>query len=417
MKFNQICVMGLGYIGLPTATLFAKNGIRVLGVDVTQSICDTINKGEIHIEEPFLEELVRDAVKSGMLKASVKPERADAFIICVPTPITKDKKADLSYVVSAARMIAPVLKKGDLVILESTVSPLCTEEVLVPELEKSGLSAKEDIFVAHCPERVLPGQIIRELKENNKIIGGYTEKGALLAKELYSVFVEGELCITDATTAEMCKLMENTYRDVNIALANELAIICEQIGVNAWEVIKYANKHPRVRLHMPGPGVGGHCIAVDPWFVVERAGEAAKIIAMSRRTNDGMPQHVLGRIRHIAPEGKVLLLGCTYKPDVDDTRESPVIALYELLEKSGYEADIYDPHVEKYASGSLYEKAAGASLAVLSVNHSEFRDIDYARLKAAMKEAKLLDTRNALDRGKAKKAGFACYLLGDGRDG
>ena len=415
MKYQNLCIMGLGYIGLPTAALFAKSGVKVHGVDVTPSICETINAGSIHIEEPYLEDIVKSAVESGMLKASCEPVPSDAFIIAVPTPITKDKKADLHYVKSAAAMVAKVLKKGDLVILESTVSPLCTHELLVPELEKSGLSAKTDFYVAHCPERVLPGQIIYELENNNKIIGGYTKESAQAAKELYSTFVKGEICLTDATTAEMCKLMENTFRDVNIALANELVKICDQMNVNAWEVISFANRHPRVNLHQPGPGVGGHCLAVDPWFIVEQAPLTAKIIELSRKTNDSMPEYVLGRVERITGgRGRVLILGCTYKPDVDDKRESPILELYELLEHKGYDAQIYDPHVKEY-DASLMDKAKDAALIVLAVNHKEFKNLDYAALGRVMKKRAILDTRNSIDREAAQNAGFECYLLGDGK--
>ncbi len=413
-KYDSICIVGMGYIGLPTATLFARHGVRVHGVDVKPHVCEIINSGHIHIEEPGLEELVRGVVKEGMLSAHTQPVPAQAFIIAVPTPITADKKADLGYVVEAARSLVPILKRGDLVILESTVSPRCTQDVLVPELEKSGLSAKSDFLVAHCPERVLPGQIIDELVHNNRVVGGYTPEAAERAAELYSAFVQGELCLTDATTAEMCKLMENTFRDVNIALANELAMLCEHLGINAWDVIRMANKHPRVNLHQPGPGVGGHCLAVDPWFVVESDPDTARIIALSRRTNDGMPRHVAGRVAALAPQGKVLLLGCTYKADVDDMRESPAMDLAHLLEESGHAVEIYDPHVPQYA-GDLLEKARDAAVAVLAVNHSAFLSLDFTSLAAVMARPVLLDTRNWPGIERARQAGMVCCLLGDGR--
>ncbi|MGI6003920.1 MAG: nucleotide sugar dehydrogenase [Christensenellales bacterium] len=413
MRSQQICILGMGYIGLPTAALFARSGVRVHGVDVNPEICEGINTGRICLEEPGLQELVRESVEAGMLTVSAQPVPADAFIIAVPTPITPQKKADLSFVAAAAQMLVPVLKKGDLVILESTVPPLCTQTLLVPELEKTGLSAVGDFNVAHCPERVLPGQIIHELINNSRIIGGYTEEGAKRAADLYAVFVKGELCVTDAATAEMCKLMENTFRDVNIALANELAQICDHLHINAWDVIHFANKHPRVHLHQPGPGVGGHCLAVDPWFIVEKDPETAKIIGLSRRTNDGMPHYVAEKIQELSKDGKVLLLGCTYKPDVDDVRESPAIELSEILTRKGYRVEIYDPHVPKYA-GALLEKACDAVVTVLAVNHSAFSNIDYAALKEAVKLPVLLDTRNCSDMQKARAVGFECYLLGGG---
>ena len=250
----NICIIGLGYIGLPTAAMFSTHGHKVLGVDINKKVIDALNQGKVIIEEPYLEEMVNDAVKGGTLKASEKPDEADAFIICVPTPIRADKTADLSYVENAARMIIPYLKKGNIVILESTSPPGTTREFLGSIFSHAGFIPGEDIYLAYCPERVLPGRILIELKENSRVVGGINEESARVVKELYKSFVEGEIYTSEATTAEMCKLMENTYRDVNIALANELAMLCEKMRVNAWDVIKFANKHPRVNLHMPGPG-------------------------------------------------------------------------------------------------------------------------------------------------------------------
>ncbi|MGI6050522.1 MAG: nucleotide sugar dehydrogenase, partial [Acetivibrionales bacterium] len=370
----NICIIGLGYIGLPTAAMFSTHGHKVLGVDINKKVIDALNQGKVIIEEPYLEEMVNDAVKGGTLKASEKPDEADAFIICVPTPIRADKTADLSYVENAARMIIPYLKKGNIVILESTSPPGTTRDFLGSIFSHAGFIPGEDIYLAYCPERVLPGRILIELKENSRVVGGINEESARVVKELYKSFVEGEIYTSEATTAEMCKLMENTYRDVNIALANELAMLCEKMRVNAWDVIKFANKHPRVNLHMPGPGVGGHCIAVDPWFIVEKQPEIAKIITLARDTNDGMPQHVLGRIEaltsHIEGKKKILILGVTYKPDVDDMRESPIIELIGQLKKEGvYNTVIVDRHVDYEGSkdNDLYEAAKNAHLIVLAV--------------------------------------------------
>lgn len=410
---KEVTIIGLGYIGLTTAAMFASHGVKVKGVDVQQSICDIINEGKIHIEEPYLDEIVKQSVLRGMLSASTKVDKCENFIIAVPTPITEDKKTDLSYVINAAEVIYPVLEKGNLVILESTVSPRCTEDVLVPILEKSGLKAGVDFYVAHCPERVLPGQIIYELEHNNRIIGGITEESAIKAKELYSTFVKGEMYITDSTTAELCKLMENTYRDVNIALANELAMICERLGVNAWDVIKYANKHPRVNIHQPGPEVGGHCLAVDPWFIVETTPDIAKIIDLSRRTNDNMPKYVANKVVNLVSKGsKIVILGCTYKANVDDLRESPILELIELL-KEDYEINIVDPFIEQY-NKNVYEVCNNADLVILGVNHKQFSSIDFSVLAKLVNNKLILDTRNFYDKTKVEKNGFKYILLGHG---
>lgn len=418
----KICIIGLGYIGLPTAAMFATHGHDVLGVDVNKKVIDALNEGRIIIEEPFLDEIVSGAVKQGRLRASTEPEVSDVFIICVPTPINPDKTADLSFVESGARKILPYLKKGDIVILESTSPPGTTRDFVGSILREAGFVPGDDILLAYCPERVLPGRILTELKENNRIVGGINERSAIEVKKLYKCFVEGEIYTTEATTAEMCKLMENTYRDVNIALANELAMICEKIGVNAWEVIKFANKHPRVNLHMPGPGVGGHCIAVDPWFIVEKQPETAKIINLARMTNDSMPHYVFNKIRELTNgtqgKKKICILGVTYKPNVDDMRESPVIELIGLLKESGdFDTVIVDRHVDYEGSKDrdLYEAAAGSHLMVLAVNHREFADVDFTRIKKLMAAPRILDTRNFWDEDQVESAGLEYNLLGWGR--
>ncbi len=404
-------VLGLGYIGLPTAAMFASHGVKVLGVDVNSEICKTINNGGTHIEEPFLADIIKEQVAREMLHCSTRVFPSDVFIIAVPTPIAEDRTADLSYVISAGKSIAEVLKQGDLVIIESTVSPRCTEDVLMPLLEESGLKAGRDFSLAHCPERVLPGQIIYELKHNNRVIGGVDPRSAERARDLYSVFVEGEMYLTDATTAELCKLMENTFRDVNIALANELAKICERLGTNAWDVIHYANKHPRVKLHSPGPGVGGHCLAVDPWFVVQVAKDLSPIIQLSRNINNSMPAYVAERAKRLMPVGSgVLVLGCTYKPDVDDVRESPIMTLVRLLEGE-YQVRIVDPFVKRY-DVDVYQAGKNAELVILGVHHNKFRELDLARLGRVMKNPVLLDTRNFFSRADAEDAGFDYHLLG-----
>ena len=417
----KISIVGIGYIGLPTAVMFASGGHQVVGMDLNGKAVDALNKGRVIIEEPHLAEAVAEAVRGGNLSASMEVEPADAYIICVPTPILPDRRADMQAVRSAAESLLPLLKKGDTVILESTSPPGTTRDLIGPILARSGLDPLRDLQVAYCPERVLPGRILIEMKENNRIVGGLTASAAVVVRELYRSFVAGDIFLTDATTAEMTKLMENTYRDVNIALANELAKICERMDVNAWDVIAMANRHPRVHLHQPGPGVGGHCIAVDPWFIVEKQPELAQIIALARRTNDGMPEHVRERVRALLPEagGRVCVLGVTYKPDVDDMRESPVIELIrELRLLPGVDVVVTDPHVDFEGSCriGIEEAAAGADLLLLAVNHKEFKAPDFVRLAACMRHAVVLDTRNFWSGADLEAKGFAYHLLGMGRN-
>jgi UDP-N-acetyl-D-mannosaminuronic acid dehydrogenase len=417
---KSICVLGLGYIGLPTASLFATHGHKVVGVDVSDRIVDTINAGEIHIEEPGLYTLARAAVGSGNLRASVKPEPSDVYIICVPTPLTADKKCDLSFVRSATRMIVPIVKKGDLVILESTSPPGTTRDVVAPMLAESGLKIGEDVYVAHCPERVLPGRILKELIENARIIGGITPESARITEELYKGIVEGPIFLTDATTAELSKVMENTFRDVNIALANELGHICEELGISAWEVIELANKHPRVNLHKPGPGVGGHCISVDPWFLVEKFPEQAKLIHLSRKINDGQPARVVRKVMEMTADvdgrPKVALFGVSYKGNVDDTRESPALEIIaELAEK--VDLKVYDPHVHGgigHEINNLEEAVTGADLLVVVTDHADFRFLAPEELGKRMRRRALLDTRAFLDADRYRAAGFEVRVLGAG---
>ncbi|WP_077369209.1 nucleotide sugar dehydrogenase [Anaerosalibacter sp. Marseille-P3206] len=421
MLRKKICVIGLGYIGLPTSAMFATHGCKVIGVDVNEKVVNALNRGEIIIEEPYLDIMVQAAVRSEHLKADTKPHEADVFIISVPTPITEDKKADMGCVISAAEMIVPYLKKGNLVILESTSPTGTVEELLVPILEKSGLKIGEELYVGHSPERVLPGKILWELVNNNRIVGGINRESAEKIRDLYKIFVNGEIYLTTATIAEMCKTMENTYRDVNIALANELAKICEKAGINAWEVIELCNKHPRVNLHQPGPGVGGHCLAVDPWFIIEKNPELAKIIELSRKTNDSMPQHVLNRINEILKDikgtKKVTILGITYKPNIDDMRESPIVKLIDLLEqRDDYEISVYDPHVKeyKYQAKDLIDASKESDLILLAVNHDIFKTLPLSDMGRVMRNTILFDTRDFLDRDDVEDKGFNYELLGEG---
>lgn len=418
---KKICIIGLGYIGLPTASMLATNGCKVLGVDINSEAVNIINEGKIHIEEPGLEEVVKEAVSSGNLRAYTTPQQADVYIIAVPTPVHEDKKACMDYVEAATNSIVGSLKQGDLVILESTSPPETTTKLMVPILEKSGLKVGEELFVAYCPEKVLPGYIIRELVENKRIVGGINEKSAQMAKEVYETFVKGEIILTDSTTAEMVKVMENTYRDVNIALANELAKIAYKLGINAWDVVKYSNLHPRVNLHSPGPGVGGHCISVDPWFIVEKNPELAILISRAREINDSMPeftyQMVLEQVEHI-PSPKIALLGLTYKPDIDDIRESPAIEIFHMLENNPrLNVAVCDPHVKEFGDKLMnFEDALKDSDCILlAVNHKEFMSIKPAEVAQKVSNKVIIDTRNSLNRQDWEANGFKYVLLGDGK--
>lgn len=350
MISKTISIIGLGYIGLPTAAVFASRKISVIGVDVNQKTVDTINRGEIHIVEPDLDMVVHAAVTEGYLRATTQPEPTDVFLVAVPTPFKGDHEPDLAFIEAASKSIAPVLKRGDLVILESTSPVGATEQMAAwmaesrPDLTFPQSHGEDsDIRVAHCPERVLPGQVLRELVQNDRVIGGMTPKCSAAAAALYKIFVKGECVITDARTAEMCKLTENSFRDVNIAFANELSIICDKLGINVWELIKLANRHPRVNILQPGPGVGGHCIAVDPWFIVSKTPEQAKLIRTAREVNDSKPEWVIDKVKLAVAEylqlnpGKtakdtmIACFGLAFKPDIDDLRESPALEIVRQI--------------------------------------------------------------------------------------
>jgi len=421
VNFNKICVLGLGYIGLPTASTFATSGLKVIGVDVNQKVVHSLQNGEVHIYEPGLRTLVQAAIQSGNLLISDHPEEADAFIIAVPTPFYDEKKADLTYVKSAAESIVPFLRKGNLIVLESTSPPRTTMDIIIPILEKSGLKAGEELHVAYSPERVLPGQILRELIENARVIGGIDEPSAQIGKSLYQTFVKGEIITTTATTAEMVKLMENTYRDVNIAIANEFARLADRFGVDVWEAIEIANLHPRVNILRPGPGVGGHCISVDPWFLVEAAPDITPLIHTARLVNDSQPDHVVDLIERILgnlENRNVTVLGLAYKPDVDDLRESPAIEVaHKLADKQvnviafePYKPDYFVPGVQM--AHSLEEAVLDAEIIVLLVNHSDFRNLTPDKLKAISPARIILDTVGAWKPGPWKTAGFEMHRLG-----
>ncbi|UBH23082.1 nucleotide sugar dehydrogenase [Macrococcus armenti] len=398
----KLTTIGLGYIGLPTSIMFAKHGVNVVGVDIKQEAVDKLNNGQIHIEEPGLQEALEEVLASGKFKASTSPEEADAYIIAVPTPNNNDenKSCDISIVMSGVESIVPLLKKGDTVIVESTIAPRTMDDHVKPYLESKGFVIGEDIYLVHCPERVLPGQIMHELIHNNRIIGGITPACIEAGKKVYGTFVQGEMIETQAKTAEMSKLMENTYRDVNIALANELAKICHDLEINVHDVIEMANKHPRVNLHTPGPGVGGHCLAVDPYFIIAESPENSPLIKLAREINVSMPEYVVKHTKEMLTKlngNKVTVFGLTYKGDVDDIRESPAFDIYEMLKQdSNLDVVAYDPHVKlSWVEADLTKAVEGSSLVLVLSDHSEFKqmnDNDFA----AMKDKVIFDTKNVM---------------------
>ena len=405
MAFEAISVIGLGYIGLPTAAMFASCKKKVIGVDVNENTINTINRGEIHIVEPELDILVQNAVRDGFLKATLTPEPADAFLIAVPTPfkpcaVGAIPEPDLKYIEAAAKSIAPVLKKGDLVILEST-SPVGATEQMAGWLAEAradltfpqAAGEESDIRIAHCPERVLPGQVVRELVENDRVIGGLTNKCSELAVELYKTFVKAECVITNARTAEMAKLTENSCRDVQIAFANELSIICDKLEIDVWELISLANRHPRINILQPGPGVGGHCIAVDPWFIVSKTPEQAQLIHTARKVNDSKPEWVINKVKiaiadflqanpdKTAKDVTIACYGLAFKPDIDDLRESPAMNITDKLSviHSGILIAV-EPNIDSLVIAETniklveFEVAkARADVHVLLVDHKEFK--------------------------------------------
>ncbi|EKT61636.1 UDP-N-acetyl-D-mannosamine dehydrogenase [Providencia sneebia] len=403
MSFETISVIGLGYIGLPTAAAFASRKKQVVGVDVNQHAVDTINQGKIHIVEPELDKVVKTAVEGGYLKAFTTPQPADAFLIAVPTPFKGEHEPDLMYVKAAAESVAPVLKKGDLVILEST-SPVGTTEQMAqwmaqarPDLTFPQQAGDEaDIDIAYCPERVLPGQVMVELIKNDRVVGGMTSKSSQRASELYKIFLEGECFITNAKTAEMCKLTENSFRDVNIAFANELSLICANQGINVWELIKLANLHPRVNILQPGPGVGGHCIAVDPWFIVAQNPKQSRLIHTARLVNDGKPIWVVDQVKAAVADcltetGKkasditIACFGLAFKPNIDDLRESPAMHITKMIaEWNTGKTYAVEPHIHELPTAlkgiaqlaSIEDAVNDADIILMLVDHNQFKAIE-----------------------------------------
>ena len=402
-ELQKIIVMGLGYIGLPTASMLATKGHQVLGVDVNAQAVDIINSGRIHIVEPDLDILVKSAVNSGNLKASLTPEEGDTFILAVPTPFKEvdgnPKAPDLAYIETATRAIAPYLREDNLVILEST-SPVGTTERVQEIIVAMRPELAGKIHTAHCPERVLPGQILRELVDNDRIIGGTTKAAVAKAKALYKIFCNGAILETDSRTAEMSKLVENSFRDVNIAFANELSVICDHLGINVWEAIALANRHPRVNILQPGPGVGGHCIAVDPWFIVASAPAQSRLIRTAREVNDAKPDWVIAKVKAKAARFHEPVIGClglSFKANIDDLRESPSMDIVHHLHQSGIgKIMACDPNVRKekapFALYDLKTVIKEADILLLLVDHEEFKDID----PQVIKDKVVIDTKGVL---------------------
>ncbi|WBL57407.1 nucleotide sugar dehydrogenase [Staphylococcus haemolyticus] len=397
----KLTVVGLGYIGLPTSIMFAKHGVDVLGVDINQKTIDSLQSGKVNIEEPGLQEVFEEVLEAGKLKVSTQPAEADAFIISVPTPNNDDEyeSCDISIVLSAVNSVLPHLKKGDTIIVESTIAPRTMDDHVKPLIEEKGFTIGEDVYLVHCPERVLPGKILEELVYNNRIIGGVTPNCVEAGKRVYSTFVQGEMIETNARTAEMSKLMENTYRDLNIALANEITKISNNLDVNVLDVIEMANKHPRVNIHSPGPGVGGHCLAVDPYFIIAKDPEHSPLIQTGRKVNRSMPEYVVENVKRIlsdVEDAKVSVFGLTYKGDVDDIRESPAFDIYKLLQEESLEVTAYDPHFElDFVEKDIKNATENASLVLILSDHSEFKsfkDSDFVNMKNKI----IFDTKNVV---------------------
>lgn len=413
----KVCVIGLGYIGFPTACLMAKAGHSVIGVDISEERVDSINNGSFLLNEPGFKELFNSAKKN--LVAKMSPEKADVFVVCVPTPL-KDKAPDNSYVASAANAIAPLVEKGNIIILESTVMPKATHESIGKIIEnKTSMKADTDFYLAHCPERAFPGNLIYELVNNDRIIGSDTEKGKLLTKELYSSFCKGDLLLAGTVTAEVAKLSENTFRAVNIAFANELALISENLEINVEDVIALANKHPRVNIHSPGAGVGGHCIPVDPYFLIHK--QNAPLVKTALEINESMPKHTIHLLKnalHSAGKSiesaKVVLLGAAYKPDVDDARESPAEKLAELLVSNKATVIVHDPLVKRFAYpvvSDLGSAVEGADAIIISTAHSAYKSVNWKNMKEKMNtKPVIVDGRNILS---SIPQGFICKSIGN----
>ena len=410
---KRICVVGLGYIGLPTACYLAKAGYKVIGVDTNEKIIQTLKKGKAPFEEPGLQTLFGEGFSN--FEFSLTPKKADIFIISVPTPIAKAKIPNLSYIKRATKNIAKVINNNNLVIIESTITPGCSEKIILPILKKEHPDYR--IFLAHAPERAIPGRTLTEIIENDRVIGGIDKESTELAKNLYSTFVKGKIFLTDTTTSETVKLLENTYRDINIAFANEIAKHCDKIGINVWEAIKIANLHPRVNIHLPGPGVGGHCISVDPWFLMRKDGVGNEMIKLSRMINDSMPNYIIKCVSKMLKDIKnptITILGAAYKANVDDWRETPALKIIELAQNKKWNVKVHDPLLKDfpYEIEKDFKKATQDSDCLLILaNHSFYQTIKPLEIKN-MKNKNIFDSRNSIDETRWKDAGFTIKILG-----
>lgn len=415
---RQVAVVGLGYVGLPTACMLAVGGVKVLGVDTDRGLLDSLLIGRTRTVEPDVNALINLALHSGNLEFADEPRACSAYIMAVPTPVKPDRSADLFHLLQAVKAVARVMPRGSLLIVESTIPPGTMSRVVLPELALAGLNPEIDVLVAHCPERVLPGATMIELVNNDRVIGGLNEISARAAADLYSVFVKGAMHITDLTTAEMVKVMENSFRDVNIALANDFAKVAEIIGVDVWEAIRLANNHPRVRILQPGPGVGGHCVAVDPWFLVQLDAERTQLVRAARDVNDRMPFHCVNRLLDEVAigEGPVVVLGLAYRADLSDTRESPALAIRKLLLDHGVQVRVHDPLVAIPPAGivnlPLMQAAKGARAVVIATDHRDFKSMDPDGIARVVKSRVVFDTRGCIDVERWTRSGFKVLTLG-----
>jgi len=414
---KKICVIGLGYIGLPTACMLANSGYKVVGIDVNDDVVNLLNSGEVHIDEEGLSKLFQKAISNKAIKVSKNAEEADVFIIAVPTPLNKEDKADLSYIINATYGIKDYIKSGNLVILESTSPPGTTRNIVGNIIEENTkLKAGKDFYLAHCPERVMPGKVLYELINNARIIGGINKESAKKAEEIYGKFVEGKIELASLETAEIVKLAENSYRDVNIAFSNELSLICSEYDVDVWDVIKFANKHPRVNILNPGPGVGGHCIPIDPLFLLDNISRKDTLIEKSRIVNKSIPFIISKKVLEIINEyknPKVTLFGLSYKEDVGDIRESPSIDIYNELFRKGINVSIFDPLVksDKYKLASLEESLKNSDLLLLLTSHKTFKKISLDDISKLMRNKNIFDTRNFFSKDLLKNYGFKYYKI------
>lgn len=400
----KICIIGIGYIGLPMACILCNKGFKVVGVDINEEYINSLKNNEFKSKEKHLTEMVRKSLERGNLSLKSNPEKADVFIICTPTPLNQNNDSDLSYLINGINSIIPYLDKGNIIIIESTIPPKTTKNIIRPIIELAGLTIGIDIFLAYCPERIIPGNIIFELINNDRVIGGYTRQCGSIVGEFYKRFINGRVHITTSEIAEMVKLVENSYRDVNIALVNEIAMICNRLSINPSKVIALANKHPRVNLLDFGIGVGGDCLPVDPYFIIKKAPDLSQLMQVSRSINDSIPEYIVSKIEKVlepinAP--KIGIWGVTYKANSDDTRNSPAMKIVGLLKSKDYDISIYDPLVDGInCNKTKYESIVNADLLILLVNHDEFKEENYKLISSFMKTQIIFDPINIINKSR-----------------